>query len=167
MYPFSSGGDFVEPFTTLMTLSALEHFGPWNGVEASLDLGLPMGMLQGGLYLHPLLPQNQCVLPSQACSLTRTMALQVDTNPVFPEASSRGVVSVVLGGWSQQQENRSKGKSWIQPQLCPYAPPPHLLSVEANELEGAYAGRAGRAACLSHRLSATGAGPTGTGGLSP
>lgn len=93
MYLFSSGGDFVEPFTTLMTLSALGALWAmqWSGSQSGL--GLLMGMLQGGLYLHPLLPQNQCVLPSQACSPTRTMALQVDDNPVFPEASSRGVRS--------------------------------------------------------------------------
>lgn len=86
-------GDLVEPLT-LTTLSAWEHFGPWNGVGASLDLGLLMGTFQGGLYLSPLLPQNQCVLPSQACpSPTRAMALQVDGNPVFSEVSCRGIRS--------------------------------------------------------------------------
>lgn len=90
LHPFSSGGDFVEPLTSLTAL-AWEYFGPWNGVGANLDLGFPMGMFYGGLYLQPL-PQNQCVLPSQAC-FTRIIALQVDGNPVFSEASSRGVCS--------------------------------------------------------------------------
>lgn len=89
----SQGGDLVEPLT-LTTLSAWEHFRPWNGVGASPDLGLPVGRLQGGLHLLPLLPQNQCVLPSQACpSPTRAMALQVDGNPVFSEVSSKGIRS--------------------------------------------------------------------------
>lgn len=54
-----------------MTLSSWEHFGPWNGVGASLYLDLPTGTLQSGLSPHHFLPENQCVLPYQGRGFAR------------------------------------------------------------------------------------------------